>query len=374
MPVEFKKIQDYLYEATYEDYDWEAIDKYFEYQKNNKNLEYNLNFMCSSFIDSNKKFTGRNLDLPTSHMCEFIIHTPNNPRKNRLATLTICSGIKYWTQKYMDNNLMDDINRNFLPFKCLEGINEKGVYIATLVVSPSEINRNMETINPTSLDKLSIQFIQRFVLDNAISAENAIELLRQKRIVCDKEKDVFYYKEGYEPHYHIADKDKSYIVEFVGDQMNVKENDATTNFYLTIPELTEHPTGFERYEILTDLKNNIQNQQDVLNALEQVKYTRSYDFQNTYKGELKIFKSECYNKYPINKGQEIIDVKESTWELYKDKMKNVMENVFKEHKERPKDYSINCWRTLHSSAYDLENKKLLLSLNEDFENLKEFEL
>ncbi len=90
---------------------------------------------------------------------------------------------------------LDNINANELetpdkkmacltaPFVCLDGINEKGVSIATLTLSSEPTVRN------TGKAKLATPLLVRLVLDKAASTDEALELIKQYDILSVNGRD-----------------------------------------------------------------------------------------------------------------------------------------------------------------------------------------
>ncbi len=73
------------------------------------------------------------------------------------------------------------------PFICLDGMNEKGVSIAVLVVDSEPVNQN--TGKPKIFTTLAI----RLVLDRAASTEEAVALLREYDMFASSGKDYHFY-------------------------------------------------------------------------------------------------------------------------------------------------------------------------------------
>lgn len=274
----FNKIADYVYERTYEDYDWNDIDNYFD-------SSFAGSFGCSSFVNLNSKLAGRNLDLVSSNACDFIIHTPRNYEKHRYAAFALTTNTP-WTKQMIEENRMPVKDIKVIPFAVMDGMNENGVFITTLIVYTDEltgenariVNGKVKPIEPLHYtDEVDIQMIPRYILDNASSAQNAIELLQSIKITGNPEKDFFgFYRTGGEPHYQIADKYNSYVVEFVGDHLNIIEENKITNYYMTLGELTPHSCGLERMDIIEDDIDDVNTTLDAMALLRKLRYSQSY--------------------------------------------------------------------------------------------------
>ena len=178
---------------------------------------------CCSIAASNAgpaggKIFGRNFDYPNGSA--IIIHTM--PYKGYESVSTsypyFVTNELWWKPT---GNISDDAVSLGLIYAPLDGLNEKGLYMSILQLDE-------ESTNQTDPNKKDVQttVAVRYILDNADSVDEALEILRNFNM-----HNVF--NTAY--HYAIADNTgKSVVVEYINNEMKVKENvKVVTNHYLT---------------------------------------------------------------------------------------------------------------------------------------------
>lgn len=336
----FKKVDDYLYEIHYKDY---------IYDENLETITNIEEFGCSSV--KNGDFYGRNFDFIFSDVPEFVIKVDKN--KNRHASIGVSnlSGI----------HKGDDIENKYkhklelLPNFTLDGINDSGV-ISSINVVPKEDTAPITGTNPSG-EKLNTAFIVRYILDNADSADHAIELLKEKNIYGDM-------GEHYNLHVMIADKDKTYVVEFIDNKMVAEEKKGNeqimTNFYVNLEELTENSAGVERYQILKGNYDEGNTFEGMWNLMQKVKYSKAYLLDSKWYSEF-VPQSALKDKTKLNE--------------LKDSSKDLLINywVARTYDERtPANQSY--WFTTHNSVYDIKVKKLRVTIQENYNKYYEYTL
>ena len=229
---EINKVDDYLYEINFKDY---------RYDEKLETVQGVDDFACSSVKNGN--FYGRNFDFIFNDVVEFV--TRVDASEDRHASIGVLNNANYT----VNDDLMSKYNKDLeiIPNNTLDGINDAGV-IASINVVPKSDTLPITGTNPEGED-LNSMFIVRYVLDHADSADHAIELLSKKNIYGDCGED-------FNIHVMIADKDKTYIVEFIDNKMVAEEKKGNeqimTNFYTNLEELSENSAGVERYHILQE--------------------------------------------------------------------------------------------------------------------------
>ena len=140
-----KKLESYAYEVWYDE-----LNYAFAYNKFEDNL---VPSGCSSVWTGN--YVGRNLDWYYNTDSEFLIHTSGG--NGRYATLGTCGQMSKLSMDFVDSG---DYAEEYalLPFYCVDGINEKGVYINVNVV-PAEVG-NTEQFISLMTEILKLQFVQ----------------------------------------------------------------------------------------------------------------------------------------------------------------------------------------------------------------------
>lgn len=206
--------------------------------------------LCTSCRNGN--FIGRNFDWAYDDLDEFIIRTNNNG--SHLKSIGVASS-------FFPQILQDAIGiESVLPMLTMDGVNECGVAININVVPPDAFGATYGT-NPGH-ERLCAGVVPRFVLDNAKTAKEAVELLENRDIFT-----VFFS----EFHFMISDATESYIVECVNNelvvlQQNVSKPTAMSNFHVSNsehyddyncvygateigPTYAAHSLGIERYDL-----------------------------------------------------------------------------------------------------------------------------
>lgn len=350
----FTKYNDNLYEITYNDYN----DDYFKNIKKEKKekekedkKETNYtkeSFGCSSFYTNG--IAGRSFDYFQNDSVEFIVRTKK--KKNRYASISVSGANLDWTTKMMKKELSEDFY-DTLPYYVLDGVNEKGVYVANLVI-PSEYSGELTGTNPGK-EELYSGLIPRFILDNAKSAKDAIKLLKNRNIV---NYDIFNVNShGFDLHYMIADKNNSYVIEFINNELKVIEDNAVTNYQLSIDK-KPHSIGIERYDTIKKGIDKVTNTKDALKLLEEIKYSNAYDTTR---------ENFWYSEF-VGKKDDL--------DITNENIKNYKEQLFKNIENYNVDNRIlnGDWMTIHASSYDLNNKVLNYTLFEDYQTVYQFSL
>ena len=262
----------YLYDMTMKyDYDVHAVIRNFTEQKEkyksggssvdiessnavkkalgmttDKEINFDL-FGCTAFsVKSSEKsvYMGRNYDYATNTSCVLV---RCNPRPQVIGERTYksiaCAASSSLTMEQFANE--DETIFKFLPFVCLDGINEKGVSIAILVAG------NKEEMYPTYQvadgSNIFTTLAVRLVLDCAESTAEAITLLKGYNMFANGSKDY---------HFFISDMTgDSRIVEYDyrsdSRQMVVTKNDVVTNFYIYDENHFGH--GYDRYKTVKEI-------------------------------------------------------------------------------------------------------------------------
>lgn len=279
---------DYLYEVTYNDYSWDDVTNWMNSDEQNNE---GASFGCSSVHNGN--YYGRSFDFCFTDMCEFVVKTNNE--NGHFASIGVaigdCNINKEKTNRIQSGQNLsakEKLNEKILPFTMVDGINENGVVCNTNVVPAKDLLPHegedkyfTHGTNPGKED-LFYQFMPRFILDNATSAKNAVELLQNRNITAmnknGKKRDYFGVGHmDYELHCMIADRNDTYIVEMVDDSLHVLHSGAfiMTNYYLTNP--SPSGAGFERYATLFDNYDEGKTLDGMKNLIHRVKYSQSYN-------------------------------------------------------------------------------------------------
>lgn len=357
-----QKVTDYLYYTEYDGYDYADGREYCEQFK-----------LPSCSVVTKGNFVGRNLDWYYDENAQMVIVT--KPSQGRHATIGVCNS--HVTNEKC--NAGDCGNYyNALPFMMSDCMNDVGVYANINVVNAGDKGLTKGT-NPNGQDLCQIM-IPRYVCDYADSAKHAIELLKQANIYAPLN------KLNEEIHALIRDKNDVYIVEFIDNQINVlsstdddyddipNDKNIMTNFYMSgwdgdvkavfmgnteqdvaSTGLAPHANGLERYKIIENIYGSLSAENDFIDAMSSVKYTKTYSkstnpmwLSEFAEGDLTIYNNaDDYNNI-INDAVELFN-----------------------HRDRKTALT---WYTAHTSIYDLSNKKLTVFVGEDYDSKYEFKL
>lgn len=337
-----KKIAPYLYEISYTDYREDA----------NSDTHNTMDaFGCSSVRNGN--YYGRNFDYIFNDVPEFVVHMS--------ATDTRHASVGVATHYGLRENLMEQGAYNeqleIVPNLTMDGINDAGVIASINVVPGEEDAGKLTGTNPDGED-LEIAFSVRYILDNADSADEAIELLKARNLYGTAVHDMYL-------HIMIVDPEKTYVVEFINNKMVAEEKTGDeqimTNFYVNLPELTEHAAGVERYEILKANYNEATSLAGMRNLMKRVKYSNAYNYSTTPwyseavpQSVLKSDNAELFAEYATI----YENIQKDYWNYITNDIRNPASDTF--------------WHTTHNSVYDIENKVLRLTIQEDYSNYYDF--
>lgn len=230
-------------------------------------------FGCSSIAAKNKnggQIYGRNYDW---NDCSIIlVHTKPSDGYESISTscLEFLGLNRDWQPAYKFPNDMLALASIYVP---LDGINEKGLYIADLMAGDDE-----ETSQNTKKPNLTTTAAIRLILDKAANVDEAIELL---------EGIDMYSVIGSAHHFALADSSgKSVVVEYVDNQMYVTESPVLTNHYTAdTPKKDDgknpnKDNSRERFAKLLAAGEKCgwqMNSEDIKNALESVS-AKNYEF------------------------------------------------------------------------------------------------
>lgn len=340
---EISKVNEYLYELDYNDYRFDT------------NLEMVTSvedFGCSSVKNGN--FYGRNFDFVFNNVPEYVVKVASKEGRHASVGVTIVSGI------HAGDKILEEYSNKFelIPNFMLDGINDAGVVASINVVSKSDTAPITGT-NPGAED-IHLMHIIRFILDNAGSADEAVELLKSKNIYGD-------IGSQYNLHYMVADKDKTYVIEMIDNKMVYEEkkgNDQVlTNFYVNMNDLPEHIYGYERYNILKNNYNEGNTLEGMWNLMKRVRFSNAYRFDQ---------KEEWYSEF-LTKTQ----LEDGT--IYTKETKDNLDNLKKEYWVTRGDDNRTLnnpafWFTTHNSVYDISLRKLRVTVQENYGVYYDYEL
>lgn len=344
MYSEPQQLSEYLHKIDFADYRedsrWETI-------------EFAEAFGCSSVRNGN--FYGRNFDFIYNDVPSFVVRVA--AKEGRHASIGVATHFGLREGKLLKGEY--DKQLELIPNFTLDGINDAGVICSHNVV-PIKAVEPVTGTNPAGKD-LNMLFIPRFVLDNASSADEAVELIKSRNIVGNLHNECYL-------HIMIADKDKTYVVEFIDNKVKAVEKKGNeqimTNFNVNLPKYPDSSLGIERYAILQ----------------------KNYDMGNTFEGMFALmqkvkfslaFRISTHPHWYTDKAIPLSVMNQPGF--YKDYQKTYKEECFAYWKARLNDKyraeaNGNYWLTVHNSTYDIEKKMFRVIAQERYKKTFEFYL
>lgn len=361
------KYSDFLYRLDYKKLNYAFGRKYIE-EKFKPSVA-----GCTSVRNGN--MIGRNLDWYYTWQADVVIKVEHT--EDHFKSTGVVSAVSEITKTFMESEAYLSVEEA-LPFLIVDGMNEKGVFVSTHVVH-LEKGKTFGTI-PTIEERetLCMSMLPRYVLDKFATADEAIDYLRKYVSIYGNKK---LWEMGMEAHYLIADKTKTYVIEFVNNQMNVLPYNYLTNFYLVdtvlnqngkvyTPEtqdsthnamITNHITelgmGLERWNLIVDEYHKAGTDHGMTELMkDKLNYNRSYTNST----------NKWFTEFTGENSQGYLTVKSSVEEY-----DYIMRAASERFKYRSRDMGLNSvWHTTHTSIYDIGN--MLLTLYDSSEDGKAY--
>lgn len=371
-------------------YDFEAGNQFVK--SHFEALGNNINSLAAGACTSwrNGQFQGRNLDWYQANYGCLIVQMPKGGNVKHASVSTINSNTTV-TQDFIKQGVLTDEMRKVLPATAIDGINDAGV----------AININIVPHQPGDhyIDKegdLCCTCVVRYVLDNAGSIAEAVDLLKARKI-----SQSIVALAGDEAHYMISNADSTIVVEFPQGEMQViyftknekgwyspNGNPAImANFYDYAAEQYEvgseefynyHPTamGVERWQSVKaqydnakiDVASNFAIAQSVWYFKHLMTDKSLWYTDNAVAGSG--YGKDEQGWYYMTQGQRV-DVANAQEAMHGYWNAN-MEDYWKEYADKygqlddPHVAGNMFWETSHSVIYDIQNKKGYLYPFENF--------
>ena len=142
-------------------------------------------FGCTAFTltdENGQTHMGRNYDFKRDTSAMLVYCTPKNGYKS-----VAFAAMDNVSANVPDENLKKKLASLTAPFICLDGMNEKGVFIAVLTLDSTPVHH--DTGKPTIATTLAI----RLVLDRAATTQEAVDLLRGYDMFASSGRDYHFY-------------------------------------------------------------------------------------------------------------------------------------------------------------------------------------
>lgn len=345
-------IQDYLYSITFTNIDWEFGNAFLKERYTNSIGS------CSSVRKGN--YYGRNYDWYYDETAYFIIRVAKS-KDVKYSSVGMTGGFPSLTDAFVKSGGYSEIYK-VLPFITLDGINEKGVVANINVVPTGDMGITTGTV-PTSTKEFEIcvMSIVRYILDNFATATEAVNYLKQHVSVYAPNKT-----DGLKQELHVmvADKDKTYLIEFISNEMVITDMNTSlggrtymTNFYLqgttvdsnnhiNFNSVTPYGSGLERYNVISDNINTVNSVETMTALMQKIKYTNAYQTSTNpiWKTE---FVDKEHNLTVTTDISQFMDIITRAREGYPNRQRN---GIF--------------WQTCHNTVYDIPNKLMYLIVQE----------
>lgn len=371
-----EKKGDYLYSLKYDFLDYDYALEYFYAEHPEVRPA-----ACSAIRSGN--YFGRNFDWYYDNLVSFFVRTPHS--NNRLAVIGIAGNLSSLTRDAVENNRYSD-DYLILPFYLLDGINEAGVFCNMNVVPLDKGTTIITEPEEEEYDRICARMLPRFVLDKFESAQAAVEYLRDHVAIYPSKST---HEMGYETHFMIGDGENTYVLEIIENKVVIIEHDKMTNFHISgvtfnqdnkvytpadvedghFPSdngITPNGSGLERYNLLVEGFSEAGTRAGMRTLMNSLFYTKSYTTSPAPADPIWHTEFVGINDLTVDSpAADFAGVEEAAGHLYENRERDIPAT-------EPRT-----WQTVHSSVYDIANKRLhvLSQENTDVEytfNLKEY--
>ncbi len=378
------KLDDYLYALDYTDYDFDELV-----------AAAGGNFVPPSGACSELRkgdLIGRNMDWNINRQASAVIRVDG--KQGRYASIGIVDVNPKFLQ--IDGKLASgDEALRAAPLTTLDGVNEKGFYIGVNVVPTGETSRDpakwadhkwgvgAANTNPGAERSYCTAFLVRFVLDNAASVDEALELI----------KSVNWYDPFNFPgpgqtqsfHWMLADATSNAVVEFIDNAVvAIRSDDIRTPSYATLMTnfnnalrkegvLQPHAAGCERWDVLArEAASMPETVEAMKGVMAKAWYTKTYtddvgtpdfffsEYVGSKAGSGKTFyAADLYGRPEVRDDPDFIEVAARAHEKFADKANWHTDDT-------------SLWYTTHCCVYELSKRRFSVLLHEGLDGMKEW--
>ena len=270
------------------------------------------NFGCSALgikattgIDAGHELTGRNYDFNKDTSCMLVHAHPKGGYESIAFAALDNVGANDAT-----GSSVSRVASLTAPFICLDGVNERGVAVAVLMVSSESVNQN------TGKPKLPTTIAIRMILDQAATTDEAIKLLKKYDMFAQAGGDYHFYVNDASGNAQIIEydpesKDRSIVATPV---------DAVTNFYQLYSDrvLTNQKNGIygygkERYEAIQEVfsrNSDAYSEQTAWDALKASSQTKESGATSNTQWSIVFDNTDCSAKVAFQRNwDEVYDCK-----------------------------------------------------------------
>ena len=305
---------------------------------------------CATAVNGN--LMGRNMDFIINN-CPYIVlwtdHGDDHYASISMASYPIDgSNNPLEDVQYVDYSKLDDPAQVAkIPEMALDGVNERGVAVSTLMVEALDANNTQKGTNPGK-PEIGFCFVCRYVLDHAGSAREAVELLQNANIVNKPVNAVL--------HWIISDGKDTFVVEVSENRVHVSDRHRViTNYLLTKPQLTPHPYGIERADYLRKHLGEADTPDKMQALMRDVRYSQTYSRDTEPFWWSEHYGVDSESDFTINTPHDDPAFQASITELVEAaKVVTTSSNP------------LVVWDTSYSTVYDIAKKALRITLHEHF--------
>ena len=329
------KAADMLYEVTFDEYSA-------EFPSSSAAYEQMTGDMACSCVRSGG-FVGRNFDYFMNQCPTFVIRT--TAKEGRYAAVGV-GRLAQMNSETVENGLPQE-KLDLLPWFLLDGMNEKGLVVTSNVLYKADWGEVPHTGTNPGAPELNDVLLVRPLLDNCATVDEAVEYMKEFNITPMG-------SENFDLHYMISDPEKTCVVEFINNEIIVKEQYIMTNYFTNMDKLPEHPIGLERMQILRENYEEGNTMEGMYRLMQKVRYTNSYCTSNGWYSELGLTYEQLQNV--SEEAKAYLEMEQAEFE---EEQKYVKENGFREVTE--------WWDTTHNTVYDINNGKIWVTVHERYE-------
>lgn len=340
------KVEDYLYETEYEKLDYNYAKEFFK-------SYYGQTAACSAVRKGS--LYGRNYDWYYDDSCSFIVKTSSTDE--RYSVIGISDSVPSLSKSFVESEKFSHMYR-VMPFLLLDGINEKGLVCSINLVPKGDKGITVGTKPKIELtESINQVMLVRYILDKFENAEQAVTYIRDYVSV--------YAPSSIETHLMVADVNKTFSLEFIDNEIVINElteRPFMTNFYLYGTEyddnhikyssVSNYGSGLERFDYIADNIDSVTDVESMKNLMTSIKFTNAYNrsmenfWYTEYVGD---YTNQGFGKItvtsPVEDFEPVVDIAISYYD----------------NRTR---FDKKSWQTVHTSVYDIEDKKIYLNCQE----------
>lgn len=338
-----QKTDKWLSSLTYYNYDYEWAYKYLK-------EHYWPIGGCSSVHKGNIR--GRNYDWYYDNHPTFLIRTPAT--NGRHATIGIGAGRDEFDKAYLESGKLGTPFK-LLPFRVLDGVNDAGLVVNVNVCQIYDDNGNIDLTNVTNKENpaMPAMMMTRYLLDYCSNIDEVIAFANKTNIFMAN-------SEGFveEFHYMISDTTgRTIVLEWKDNEPVITDANIMTNFKLCGETGRDYGNGYERRQIVQSMYDDIETAEDMLNVMKTIWYDNAY---KSFKEQRDIqWYSECNGKGVWD--GKIIDLHQG---MPVESYQKIIEKMIEMYDCRSRE-TAETWQTVHTSIYDMDNKKLSIIVQQD---------